>query len=134
MAPAFKSTLWQILVPPPWKAEDCEHCIEFTQPEGVGALHISASRKEVGEVLNAESLSALKDNCPENIVPKNASCGEFEGYWAEYIDATSGFYWKRWIVACRKVLLFITYTCPNGEEELEAPQASALLSSLQCRE
>ena len=34
MAAPFQRTWWLIAVRPPWKAEDCEECVEITQPEG----------------------------------------------------------------------------------------------------
>jgi hypothetical protein len=134
MAVTFQSSWWQLAVPPPWKAEECEECVEITQAEGIGALHISGARKADGSVLDAEVLSQLQENCPEAAAAERTRCGDFEGYLAEYVDWAEGTYWKKWFVACRKVLLFITYTCKRGEEDLESTQASALLSSLRCRE
>src|SRR5205823_3370651 len=65
MVATFQSSWWQIAVPPPWKAEECEECVEITQPEGTGALHISGARKLDGPVLDPEALSQLQENCPE---------------------------------------------------------------------
>jgi len=55
MFSTFQTTLWQIGVPLTWKAQACNDCVEFTQPEGVGALHISGARKTDGPVLDAET-------------------------------------------------------------------------------
>ena len=134
MGATFQSTWWQIAVPPPWKAQDREECVEIAQPEGVGALHISSARKLEGSILDAEALSQLRENCPEGTETARAQCGEFVGYAAEYVDWNEGLYWKKWFLACGKVLLFATYNCKRGEEDLESPHASALLTSLRCRE
>jgi hypothetical protein len=134
MATTFQSAWWQIAVPPPWKVEECEECVEMTQPEGIGALHISSARKQDGPVSEVEALSQLQENCPDGTQTERVRCGDFAGYVAEYVDWTEGAYWKKWLLTCGRVLLFVTYTCNRGEEELESAQASALLSSLRCRE
>jgi hypothetical protein len=134
MATTFLSTWWRISVPPPWKAEACGESVEIIQPEGIGALHISSARKLEGSVLDEEALSQLQENCPDGAETDRVSCGDFAGHVAEYIDWSTGTFWKKWFVACRKILLFISYNCRRGEEELESTQASALLSSLRCRE
>lgn len=134
MAATFQSSGWQIAVPPPWKAQECEKCVEITQPEGIGALHISSARKQKGSVLDTEALSQLQENCPEGTEAEATRCGEFTGYMAEYVDWNEGAYWKKWFIACRKILLFVSYNCKRGDEDIEGAQASALLSSLRCRE
>jgi len=122
--------LWQIEIPPPWKAEEFEECVEFTQPEGVGALHISGSQKMDAPLLQSEVLTQLRENCPKNVEVRMVQCGNFTGYATEYINQNKGTYWKTWFIAYRQVLLYVTYNCKAGEEALETPQATALLSSL----
>lgn len=134
MIPAFESTLWQIGVPHPWKAEGRENCVEFTEPEGVGALHISGARKTGGPVLDTEALSQLRENCPREARADSVTCGDFSGYAAAFIDEGDGHYWKKWFLYCRRVLLFVTYNCRRGEEEFEVQAVSGLLSTLRCRE
>jgi len=134
MSATFQSTWWQIVVPSPWRAQDCEECVEITQPDGVGALHISSARKLEGTVLDTEALAQLRKNCPDGTESERARCGDFVGHAAEYVDWNEGVYWKKWFVACRRILLFATYNCKRGEEDLESQQTSTLLSSLRCRE
>jgi len=31
-------------------------------------------------------------------------------------------YWRKWFVRSGRVMLFITYNCKRGDEELEKPQ------------
>ena len=133
MNPVFKNRVWELVVLPPWRAQDCEHCIEFTQPEGTGALHISSARKLDGAVLDAETLEELKGDCPDGTDFKKVRCGDFTGYIAEYVDWHTGNFWRKWFVACRQDLLFVTYTCKRGEEELEVEQASSMLASLRSK-
>ena len=130
MHPVFRNRVWELSVTSPWRATDCEHCVEITQPDGVGAIHISNARKKEGLVTPAETMERTKAECPEDTDVESVSCGDFKGHTAEYVDWHAGSYWKKWFVACRSDLLFITYTCKRGEEELEIAQVAALLASL----
>lgn len=134
MHPVFKNRAWEFSVPPPWRASDCGHCIELTQPEGVGGMHISSARKIEGLVDDAEVLAKFKGDIPDDTEIQQVCCGDFEGYCAEYVDWHSNSYWKVWLLACRKDLLHVTYTCQRGEEDLESSQASALLETLRSKE
>jgi len=130
MNPVFKNRVWELEALPPWRVEDCEHCIEITQPEGTGAMHISSARKKEGIVADAETLAQLKSECPDGTEFTKSRCGDFVGYVAEYIDWHANKFCRKWFLACRKDLLYITYNCARGEEELEVEQASSLLASL----
>lgn len=82
----FQGVLWQITVTPPWRAVDTEHCVEITQPEGAGALHISGARKTVGLALDEDPFSGLKGEIPLDTEVRSVRLGDFKGYCAEYID------------------------------------------------
>src|ERR1700677_1889519 len=105
----FHSSLWQIAVPLPWRAHEFEECVEVTQPEGIGALHISGALKQVGTVSDSETRAQLQRDCPDDTDLEPARFGDFIGYGAEYVDWSASIFWKRWIVASGRVLLFITY-------------------------
>lgn len=94
MAATFQSRWWQVAVPSPWKAEECEECVEITQPEGIGALHLSSARKSEGSVSDTEALSQLQENCLEGTETERVRCGDFAGYVADYVDWNEGAYWK----------------------------------------
>ena len=133
MPSIFQSKLWQIAVPPPWKAQACDECVEFTQHESAGALHISGALKTVGPISDREALEKLMECCRKGVETERVVCGDFEGFAAAFADDTDGHYWKKWILYCGQVLLFITYNCRRGEKAFEVSQAATLLSSLQCR-
>lgn len=133
MNPAFENRVWALDATAPWQITDCEHCIEIAQLEGAGAMHISSARKKAGAVLPSETLEQLKEDCPTDTEVQRVSCGEFTGYAAEYVDWSANAFWRKWFVACGQDLLFITYTCKHGEEDLEVDEASKLLASLYSR-
>jgi hypothetical protein len=76
--------------------------LRSTQPEGIGALHISSFRKSEGSVLDKETLSQLQKNCQDGTETNRVSCGDFSGHAAEYVDWSTGTCWKKWFVAMSK--------------------------------
>jgi hypothetical protein len=133
MGSIFRSLLWQISVPPPWKALPCEDWVEFTQPEGTGALHISGARKKKGEVRDDELRAQLHKDAPEDLEMEPVRFADFVGYGADYVDWNASVFWRKWFVRSGRVMLFITYNCKRGEEEFEMTQVCEILSSLKCR-
>jgi len=133
MRSTFHSSLWRIAVSHPWRAQQFEECVEITQPEGIGALHISGALKQVGTVSDSETRAQLQRDCPDETDIEPARFGDFIGYGAEYVDWSASVFWKRWIVTSGRVLLCITYNCKRGDEDLELRQVCQILSSLQLR-
>lgn len=131
--PIFNDRSWELEVVAPWSVKDCEHCLEFTQPEGVGTVHISSAWKSSGFVSETETLSQVTEHCPDDAEPEKVRCGAFAGYIAEYVDWQESTYWKKWFVATGRNLLFISYNCPRGDEDLEAEDVTSLLSSLRSK-
>jgi len=133
MHPVFKDRVWELAIEPPWRATDCEYCIEITQPEGVGALHIMSARKMKGMITPAETKERMTAECPNGTDIEKIRCGDFAGHTGEYVDWNTSAYWKKWLLAYQNDLLFATYTCPRGEEELGVYQVAKLLTTLRSK-
>jgi hypothetical protein len=130
----FLSSLWQVSVPRPWKVTQFEECVEISQPESTGALHISGARKQVRNVLDNETRAQLQKGCPDATEIQPVHFGDFVGYGTDHVDQNDGAYWKKWFVASGQVMLFITYNCKPGDEDLELSQVCNILSSLKLRQ
>jgi hypothetical protein len=129
----FGRSTWGLTVPAPWRAEEVEGCVEITQPEGLGAVHISDGHKKEGHVQEHETLSQLRTKMSDDSDVERAVLGDFIGYSGEETDWRSDRFWKRWFLGCRDTLLFVTYTCKRGDQESELPAVATLLSSLRSR-
>jgi len=134
MSRIFQSPWWELDVPLPWRAKKFDHCVEISQPEGAGAVHISYARKMSGSISVDEILTQLKELCPEEAEPRRVCLGDFEGYSADYVDWKEGAFWKRWFMASKQIFFFASFVCKHGEENLELAQIELLLSSLRSRE
>lgn len=89
--------------------------------------------KQRDRLAAAETLREVKGQCPEDIDIQKVQCGDFHGHLGEYVDWHTNIFWKKWFVACKQDLLFITYNCDHGEKELEAEMVSALLATLRSK-
>ena len=133
MHPIFERPSWTLSLGAPWRAKEVDACIEITQPDGVGALHISSAHKRSGNVGEDETLSQTKTGSSVDSEIEPAQFGEFVGHASEYVDWHTDRFWKKWFLGCRSDLLFVSYTCKRGDEELELPQVIELLKSLRTR-
>jgi hypothetical protein len=133
MHPIFSRRAWGLTILEPWRVQEAEGCIEITQPEGIGALHISGARKKAGHVQEDETLSELRSKIGEDTNIERAVLGDFAGYASEETDWHTNRFCKKWFLGYREHLLFVTYTCKQGDEGLELPQVTSLLTSLRLK-
>lgn len=126
----YQSTLWQLTVLPPWRAQKVEQSVEITQPEGTGALHISEARKQDGVVSESDLRSTAAKDLPQDVELLACSFGGFTGLSASYAALHTGIFWKKWWLRSGAVMLYVTYNCSRGDEEYELDQAEALLAGL----
>jgi len=133
VATTFRSQSWAVDVPPPWTAHDVEHCIEITRPEGTGALHISAARKQ-SPVADPDLRAFAEEEVPSGTSLESASAGDFVGVRAEYVDWRDSRFWKKWWLRSGSLMLYVTYTCARGDEHIEEDDVERILSSLATRQ
>jgi hypothetical protein len=127
----YRSSIWQLTVLPPWQLEKADQCVEITQPEGIGALHISAAQKDHGNVSESDLQEFTTKELPEDVQLATASFGKFFGYGASYTDRHTDIFWKKWWLGCGAVMLYVTYNCSRGDEEFELAQVESLLTGLE---
>ncbi|PYK96417.1 MAG: hypothetical protein DME32_17705 [Verrucomicrobia bacterium] len=130
MGVQFEAASWTIDIIPPWSAKDVGQCVEITQPEGTGALHISAARKQAGGVADPDLHGVAADALPTDTPVESVSLGDFRGVAGEYTDWNGNAYWKKWWLSSGALLLHVTYTCGRGDEDIEADDVERILSGL----
>jgi hypothetical protein len=125
----FRAGSWKVDVRSPWIARDVDRCVEITQPEGTGALHISAARKE-SDVVDPDLREFASSEIPSGIAVEATAAGNFTGVTAEYVDWNTTAYWKKWWLRSGSLMLYVTYTCRRGDEEIEADDVEQMVSTL----
>jgi hypothetical protein len=131
MRPFYQSSLWQMTVLPPWQLQQVDQCVEITEPDGIGAIHISAARKHNGSVSESDLQDSAGQDLPDETELIPVSLGGFTGFSASYIDEHTDTFWKKWWLGSGPVMLYVTYSCDRGDEEFELAQAEEILNQLQ---
>jgi hypothetical protein len=128
MTKRYKSAWWSVELPDTWKANKEEDCVTFTSENDVGALQISAYRREDKEVNNDELLHFAEDELVEGVELQDISCGEFTGLGISYLVDSN--YWRKWWLWKGSLLLYVTYTCSAEKRFVEEEAVNQIMSSL----
>ena len=131
MAKEYKSSWWAVMLPSDWSAEEEEDCVTLSAERGVGAMQISAYRRD-GEPVTNEDLNDLAgDELTDGPIPQNVSCGDFRGI------AVSNFsderFWRKFWLRSGSLLLYVTYNCAAEDRAAEVEAVNQMLSSLKSR-
>jgi len=127
MAREYRSSLWAIELPPGWSAEEGEGCVTLSAGRGVGALQISAYRRD-GEDVTDEDLNGLAGDELSGTSPRNVSCGDFSGI--DVSRAGAERFWREVWLRSGPVLLYVTYNCAAEDRDVELESVNRMLSSL----
>ncbi len=120
----YKSAWWSLELPAGWSGREEEECHTFECDGGVGALQISAHRKEVGTVSD-QDLREFAGDVPLRPV----AFGEVAGFRTRF--STEGTFWIKWWLRSRKTMIHATYNCAQEErKEEEEALVERSLSSL----
>ena len=118
---------WTITIPDDWEVDQDEHCTTFYHPEGVGALQVSAAKKDSGSVTTDDLYDAAKEHLSVDVSTSTWS-GWFSGISAEFVRENN--FWRQWWLAAGNTLVYVTYICATtdrGREEQTAAEAVATL-------
>ncbi len=128
MRQKYKSAWWSVELPDNWEAEQDEDCATFTSERGVGALQISAYRRDDEIVTDEDLLDFAEDKLVEGANLNSVSFGEFVGLKTSYFAGES--YWRKLWLRSGSLLLFVTYTCAAEERTVETEDVNIILNSL----
>jgi hypothetical protein len=128
MTKEYKSLWWSIEIPSDWSAEEEEDCVTFTADRGVGALQISAYRREGESVTDMDLNDLAEDELIDDIIPENVSWGDFNGIAISYVEGER--FWRKLWLRAASLLLYMTYNCNMKEQAAEVESLNLMLSSL----
>ena len=124
----YKSAWWSVELPDDWEAEPDEDCVTFTSERGVGALQISAYRRDDEIITDEELLDFAEDEIVEGTNLISVSFGEFVGLETSFFAGES--FWRKLWLRSGSFLLFVTYTCASEERTVETEGVSRILNGL----
>jgi len=124
----YETETWSINLPDDWEEEHDDEGVTLFNPEGSGALEISAVERDEPvddgflEYMAVEHLEAGAE-------PDEVEYGDFEGLEFSYDD--DGNYWREWYLRADNLMLYVTYHCPVADEGREDDEVDAILETLQ---
>jgi hypothetical protein len=124
----YKSAWWSVELPDAWEGASDEDCVTFTSERGVGALQISAYRRNGENVTSEDLLEFAEDDLAEVETPQNVSYNEFVGF--EISCFSDENFWRKLWLRSSSLLLFVTYTCAAEERAVETKDVNQILESL----
>jgi len=122
---------WTAELPEGWLAEREGDTVIAVHPDGVGTLHLTELRTK--SPLQEEELRriALGRHGTDPQALEAAEWGEFSGLSLRSLREQNHV-WELYL--CRgRDLLFLTYVCEQGEEEVEAKAIESILATLRGR-
>lgn len=128
--PIHESSLWSFTLPDGWEVESDDDAVTCFDPDGPGALQLSALRHD--QPIDDKFLRHLAaEHLDAGAQTAKAECGEFSGFELGYDDDEQ--FWREWYLRAGPVVLFVTYNCPLAAEGQEEGAVDAILDSLQVR-
>jgi len=123
------STHYSVTMPNAWEAEfdQEDECDVLYKPDGHGELCISSVAHE--EHLSSNDLKFIaEEDLHAGARFHEIDLGMFQGFWFDY--EVDGAYWCEWYLACGRLMLFVTYTCPVDREGQENTDVDMIISTL----
>ncbi len=124
----YNSKWWSTNYPSSWVSEEEKDCHSFYNNDGVGALQVSAYKKENGEVNNSELISFIEGYTPSDISLEQIYSGDFQGFYCHFISDEE--YWKYWILKAGGLMLFITYNCAEDDKGIEDQEIDIITKNI----
>ncbi len=124
----FESKWWSAEVPEDWIVEEDDISTSFYRPDGVGAIQISAVRKESGEVSQSDLERFVVEQYGSTDAFEPTSVGELEGLHRGWVEEDTA--WRTWFLRSGQVLFFVTYNCGLEDRDAESEDVLAILESL----
>lgn len=124
----YASDTWSINLPDAWEEEHDDEGVTLFDPQGCGALEISAVVQE--EPVDEGFLEYMaSEHLEAGAEPEEVEFGDFEGLEFGYADQDN--YWREWYLRADNLMLYITYHCPLVDEGREDDEVDAMLETLQ---
>ena len=121
---------WSLTLAPSWQAHDGEDCVCIVRPDGVGALQISAARKNTS-VTDEDLADFAADHLDAGARTRPVTLGDFSGIAIRY--GVDGIQWRRWFLRHGLVALFVTYNCAEADRGVEDAEIDRMLGNLRAR-
>jgi hypothetical protein len=118
-------------LPDGWLAQLDDKCFLFFAETGVGALQISAYRKDFGYVTAKDLRELASDELQDITHAVPIIVGEFQGQTASRVSGE--LFWRRWWLRSGQLLVYVTYNRGVDDECGEDSVVERIVNSLKLR-
>jgi hypothetical protein len=122
------SSWWSIEVPTGWSADYDEDCTTLTADIPLGALQISATRKDAGPITDDELREFAQEHIEAGAKLRPATYGNLSGFGVRYSDEEYSY--QEWWLRTGQTMVFITYTVALADSEREELVITATLNTI----
>jgi hypothetical protein len=120
----YRSAWWSLELPAGWTGREDEDCHTFEGEGCVGALQISAHRKD-SEPVSDDDLREFAGDIPLH----ELTLGAFSGFRTRF--SADDVFWMKWWLRSGTTMLHVTYNCALEErDEKEEASVERALGSL----
>ena len=119
---------WSVGIPPEFWADREEDVFLIADNDGVGCIEITTLQREEGEFSGAEVRQIAIDNAEGDWDWREASCGDFSGWYSAWLDAEAAV--REWYLARGDLMLFVTYSCEPEQAGLDDAAVDEILNTL----
>lgn len=114
---------WSIELPSGWQVEEEVDVVSFFHPEGVGSFEVSTFLSDDGNVTEEDLLGIA-----EASAPKPVTLPYLAGFFA--VEEEEGETIFQWWLATDNQLIYATYACEVGQEDIESAERTQMIESL----
>jgi hypothetical protein len=124
----YRSGWWSVVLPPGWLGYADAACSTFQAQPPVGALQISAARKESEGITDGDLREFAEGRVSTTTPLQYCAFGAFLGVTAQY--RKDGLFWQEWWLRSGQLMVYVTYNVSQEHAAAEQGSISIILSSL----
>ena len=119
---------WSMALPPEWWAELEDESVLVGDRDDVGCLEFTTVHKESGQFDAAEIQGIAESESEQAQDWKPVSLGDFKGIVSAFIEEGAAI--REWYIASGAQLLFISYSCDEGNRGMDDAAVNEILDTL----
>ena len=127
----FISDWWELDLVDDWAAQKDEDCVTISRPNGVGALQVSAYRKDNGKITDEELLEATDSDATSREKLSRVKISALEGY--ERSDLSGSSFSHQWWLGSDETMIYMTYNCEMSDQTVESDAVNTMVASIRVR-
>ena len=124
----FKSSWWSVRLPIGWQATESEECVTLEGKSRLGAVQISAARKDDGQVTDSDLRQFAVEQRGATAPFQEVVLPAFVGLYAERVEHNR--FWREWWLRSGGLMVYVTYNVDTAFKGSESAAVDSIVNSL----